>query len=72
MFFACDLSEKTKKEWAFQTKANPFAPCETALTKDALGQALGAHAPVGIVAVCDEGFANAIRVHCPTMKEEKQ
>ena len=72
VFFACDLSPKTVKEWAFKTQDRPPVPCVTALTKDELGQALGARGPVGIVAVCDEGFADAIRVHCPTMKEEKQ
>ena len=68
---ACDLSEKTKKEWAFKAPSHAPVPCVTAMTKEDIGQALGARGPVGVVAVCDEGFANAIRECCPTMKEEK-
>ncbi len=72
VFLAADLSEKTQKEWAFKTAAVTVAATRVALTKEELGIALGAHAPVGIVAVCDEGFANAIRAVCPTTKEEKE
>ncbi len=71
VFVACDISEKTLKEWAFQTKDHPTQPTHLALTKEALGAALGARGPVGLVAVSDEGFANAIRAVCPTTKEEK-
>ena len=72
VFFACDLSDKTKKEWAFQTGTVPHTPTVAPLTKAELGDALGTHAPVGIVAVREEGFATAIRALCPTMKEEKE
>ena len=65
VFVACDVSEKTLKEWAFQTKDRPAQPVRLALTKEALGAALGARGPVGLVAVSDEGFANAIRAVCP-------
>jgi len=72
VFLACNLSEKTKKEWAFKTEAFPLVPTLSSLTKEELGAALGARGPVGIIAVCDEGFANAIRALCPTTKEEKE
>ena len=70
MFVASDLSEKTKKEWAFKAPSHAPAAYAIALTKEEIGLALGTHGPVGLVAVCDEGFANAIRESCPTMKEE--
>ncbi|MCQ2404763.1 MAG: ribosomal L7Ae/L30e/S12e/Gadd45 family protein [Clostridia bacterium] len=72
VFFACDLSDKTKKEWAFKASACSQLPVVAPLTKEELGAALGAHGPVGIAVLRDEGFANAIRALCPTMKEEKE
>lgn len=71
VFLACDISDKTKKEWAFKTASHPVDTLTSPLTKEELGAALGARGPVGLVAVCDEGFANAIRANGPTTKEEK-
>ncbi len=70
MLCAGDVSEKTRKEWRFATKdALPLTSLP--LDKTALGRALGAPRPVGLVAVCDEGFARAMRAHIPDTKEEQ-
>ncbi len=67
---ASNLSEKTRKEWRFATKdALPLTSLP--LDKAALAQALGLRKPVGLVAVCDEGFARAMRAHIPDTKEEQ-
>lgn len=68
--FAADLSEKTLKEWRFAT-ANHTVPMQTVpCSKREIGAALGAGREVGIVAVCDEGFAAAIQRADRTQKEE--
>lgn len=61
-----DVSEKTKKEWKFETKNFPL----TALpfTKEILGQALGSAKPIGLIALCDDGFAGAVLKQLPVEK----
>ncbi len=56
-----DVSEKTKKEWTYSTKDFPL----TALpfSKEIVGKALGAAKPVGLIALCDDGFAAAVLKH---------
>lgn len=67
---AVDVSEKTRKEWRFQTK-DKLPLTSLPLDKATLGNALGTSRPVGFVAVCDEGFARAMRAHIPDTKEEQ-
>lgn len=67
---ASDLSEKTLKEWRFSL-GNASVPMQTLpCTKAELGAAIGAYREVGIVAVCDKGFAASIREACPKQEEE--
>ena len=67
---AADLSPKSRKEWLFSVSPTSVPIRTVPLTKEALGKALGVHKPVGIVTVCDEGFARAIGDLCPATEEE--
>ena len=60
VLFASDLSEKTLKEWQFATGRYDVPTRTLPHSKAAIGAALGAYREVGIVGVCDEGFATAI------------
>ena len=68
---ACDLSPKTRKEWLYSAPPTSVPTRTLPLTKEVLGAALGVHKPVGIVTVCDEGFARAIGALCPESEEEE-
>lgn len=65
---ANDLSPKTIKEWHYAT--NQQALLILPLEKEALGAALGIRKPAGLIAICDEGFANAIQKLCSIEKED--
>lgn len=67
---ASDLSPKTEKEWQYHT--NDYSLLHLPLDKESLGNALGLSKPVGLLAVCDEGFAQAIQKICSIDKEEMQ
>ena len=64
VLLASDLSEKTLKEWRFATERHTVPTRTLPHGKAAIGMALGAYREVGIVAVCDEGFAAAIDRDC--------
>ncbi|MBR3290541.1 MAG: ribosomal L7Ae/L30e/S12e/Gadd45 family protein [Clostridia bacterium] len=68
---ACDLSPKSRKEWLFSVSPTSVPIRTLPLTKDSLGAVLGVHKPVGIITVCDEGFARAIGALCPESEEEE-
>lgn len=68
---ACDLSPKSRKEWLFSVSRSSVPVRTLPLTKETLGAALGVHKPVGIITVCDEGFARAIGALCPESEEEE-
>ncbi len=59
MLKACDVSPKTAKELAFFSGGGENV-LPLPLTKAALGEAVGRHRPVGVVAVCDRGLAKAL------------
>ncbi|MBP5303842.1 MAG: ribosomal L7Ae/L30e/S12e/Gadd45 family protein [Clostridia bacterium] len=65
---AKDISEKTKKEWQFQVPSISLLPLS--LDKTELGCAIGVKKPVGILCICDQGFADAIQKLNPEIKEE--
>lgn len=70
---ALDASAKTSKESAYIAQTRQVSVLSLPFDKDALAAAIGMHKPVAVVAVCDEGFANAIRPHCynnSVIKEE--
>lgn len=68
---ASDLSEKSEKELRFQTRAVPVRVVRLTADKDTVGAAVGAKKPIGILAVSDIGFADALtRVIQSTTGEE--
>lgn len=67
---ANDLSSKTMKEWQFSAKTIALLPLP--IDKDTLGSVIGLAKPVGILAICDQGFADAILKCIPNDKEELQ
>ena len=70
VLLASDLSEKTLKEWRFSAERYGIPTRALPHSKADIGMALGAHREVGIVAVCDDGFAKAIERDCPQQEEE--
>lgn len=64
LLIASDGSPKTEKECRFVAAKGNAAVVRLPLDKAALSAAIGAHKPVAVVAVTDEGFAKAIRSHC--------
>ena len=67
---AADASAKTEKECRFTADKHGASVERLPLDKAALSAAVGAHKPVAVLAVCDEGFANAIRSYVLNCKEE--
>lgn len=67
---AADASAKTEKECRFTAEKNGVDTMRLPLDKAALSAAIGAHKPVAVIAVCDEGFAGAIRSYVSNCKEE--
>lgn len=59
-----DVSPKTAKECAFAAETYGVRVMNLPLDKAALADAIGMHKPVAVIAVCDSGFAKAIRPHC--------
>lgn len=65
LLLAADASPKTAKECRFAlAAATSAAMMQLPLDKNALAAAIGAHKPVAVIAVCDEGFARTIRSYC--------
>lgn len=60
VLLANDLSEKSEKELRFLTKDIPLRIERLKAGKDEIGGAIGAKKPIGILAVSDTGFADAI------------
>lgn len=60
VLLANDLSEKSEKELRFLTKACPPAIRRLDVGKEEIGGAIGVKKPIGILAVSDVGFADAI------------
>ncbi len=67
-----DASAKTVKECAFIANTKDVSVMTLPFDKAALAAAIGMHKPVAVVAVCDEGFAKAIRPHCNDNSEIKE
>ena len=70
ILLAEDLSEKTLKEWRFAAERYAVPEQTEPYTKEELGGALGAYRAVGLIAVCDEGFAAAMHRTAHTQEEE--
>lgn len=68
VLIASDGSPKTAKECRFH--AGDDAVVYLPLSKTAFAAAIGAHKPVAVAAVCDDGFAAAIRPYGTDTKEE--
>ncbi len=68
---ASDLSAKTEKEWRFAIKDTPIAVVRLTAGKDEIGRALGAAKPVGILTVCDTGFADTLRTYGDEIGEDE-
>lgn len=68
LLIAADGSAKTEKECRFAADSTPVL--RLPLDKALLSAAIGATKPVAVAAVCDGGFAKAIRSNCPETKEE--
>lgn len=64
LLLSTDASPKTAKECAFAAETYGVKVMILPLDKAALAGAIGMHKPVAVVAVCDSGFAKAIRPHC--------
>lgn len=67
---AADASPKTEKECRFAASGTDITVIRLALDRNALASTIGAHKPVAVVAVCDAGFAKAIRSYSTDTKEE--
>lgn len=59
---AADASRRTVKELQFRAAALPIY--QLPLTKEEVARAIGSQKPVAVLAVSDEGFANALRPLC--------
>ena len=60
LLLASDVSPKTEKECRFAVQSCNAQIQPLPLDKAALAAAIGCHKPVGVAAVCEQGFANAI------------
>ena len=72
LLLSTDASPKTAKEAAFAGETYAVTVMELPLDKAMLAEAIGMHKPVAVVAVCDSGFAKAIRPHCHKHSENKE
>lgn len=69
--FAADLSAKTEKNWRFEVQNEPIRIVRLTADKDQLGRAIGAAKPVGILTVCDKGFADTLRTYTDELGEDE-
>ena len=69
ILLAADASPKTAKECAFAGETYGVRVMTLPFDKAALSEAIGMHKPVAVLAVCDSGFAKAIRPHCKSKEE---
>jgi len=65
-----DCSPKTEKECRFIASQQHADVARLPFDRSALAAAIGFHKPVAVAAVCDDGFAKAIRSYCIVNKEE--
>lgn len=68
---AADVSAKTEKNWRFAVKDEPITVVRLHADKDQLGRAIGAAKPVGILTVCDNGFADTLRTYTDELGEDE-
>ena len=66
VLLAADASPKTEKECRFLAEAQGIAVNRISFDKNEVAAALGAHKPVAVVSVNDDGFAKAMN----SMKED--
>ncbi len=67
---AQDCSPKTEKECRFCASQHHAEVVRLPFDRSALAAAVGFQKPVAVAAVCDDGFAKAIRTYCIVNKEE--
>ena len=67
---AADLSAKTEKNWRFEVQGEPVKIVRLTADKDQLGRAIGAAKPVGILTVCDNGFADTLCTYTDELGED--
>lgn len=70
LLLACDLSEKTGKELQYAVGSREISAIRLPLDKQALSRAIGYQKPVGVLALTDKGFAEAVRKQCRDEIEE--
>ena len=70
LLMAADLSEKTAKELRYAARDRKLSAIRLPLDKETLGHALGLKKPVGVLALTDQGFADAVRRQCRDEIEE--
>ncbi len=70
LVIAADCSPKTEKECRFVLKSFEATIIKLPLDRAAFAAAIGVPKLVAVAAVCDNGFATAIRSYCPENKEE--
>ena len=68
LLLSTDASPKTAKECAFAAETYGVRVMLLPFDKAALSEAIGMHKPVAVLAVCDSGFAKAIRPHCTELQ----
>ncbi|MBS5479540.1 MAG: L7Ae/L30e/S12e/Gadd45 family ribosomal protein [Acutalibacteraceae bacterium] len=70
VLLACDLSEKTGKELRYAARNRKLSAIRLPLDKETISRALGLKKPVGVLALTDKGFADAVRRQCRDEIEE--
>ena len=69
LMIATDASPRTAKELRFRAAEHPIF--RVPLTKEEIAEAVGSHKPVAVLAVADEGFADALRPLCLSMQTDE-
>ena len=69
LMIATDASPRTEKELRFRAAERPIF--RLPLTKTEIAEAIGSHKPVAVLAVADEGFANALRPLCLSIQSDE-
>lgn len=72
LLLSLDASAKTAKECVFAAQTYGVKALTLPLDKAGLAAAIGMHKPIAVIAVCDSGFAKAIRPHCTDISEIKE
>ncbi len=72
LLLTVDASPKTTKECLFAAETYGVKVMQLPLDKAAFAAAIGAKKPVAVTAICDSGFAKAIRPHCTAIEIKEE